>query len=84
MLLHWLCDVFGCVRGDTWKDVCGEDSRWAQGQPECIVCMKNQVGAVLVPCYHAQFCIACANRLKEIRRCPTCFADIKTPKRIFL
>ena len=48
----------------------------------CIICQDAERKACLVPCGHANYCLQCANYLKEGRakggpKCPECRKDIK-------
>ena len=48
----------------------------------CIICQDAERNACLVPCGHANYCLQCANHLKEGRakggpKCPECRKDIK-------
>ena len=47
----------------------------------CIICQDAERNACLVPCGHANYCLQCANHLKEGRakggpKCPECRKDI--------
>ena len=75
---------------DSWKDVEGSDSIFYftpnneyLRNLECIICMRNCVSVILLPCFHAQLCINCANNLKTKRKCPTCLSSILTPKKLY-
>jgi hypothetical protein len=50
----------------------------------CAVCMDAGVAAVLRPCFHAAFCVDCADRIAAGRvPCPICRAPVERADRIF-
>lgn len=51
----------------------------------CSICMDNPVNACMVPCFHASFCLACANDVHGKQAlCPICRGSITRVQRIFL
>ena len=45
---------------------------------ECIVCMQNACGAVLIPCGHGDFCFECAQKVATRNaECPICRTPIR-------
>jgi ankyrin repeat protein len=51
----------------------------------CAVCLDSPRGALLTPCQHALFCIACAKRVvSEALKCPVCAGNVTGWSNVFL
>ena len=57
---------------ETWQDEVDLRAR-------CVICMDAISSVVLLPCRHANVCVACSSRLVagEHPKCPTCRAPIR-------
>ena len=53
--------------------------------PLCVVCQDAPVAAALRPCFHAGYCMRCADDvLARALPCPMCRATVEGVQRIFL
>jgi hypothetical protein len=61
------------------------DAVSCRAAPLCVVCHDAQVGAALRPCFHAGYCVRCADDvLARHMPCPMCRAPAAGVQRIFL
>ena len=55
---------------------------------QCVICLDAPVGAAITPCFHAAFCVGCANdllaRARPARQCPMCRGEVGGVQRIYL
>jgi ankyrin repeat protein len=50
---------------------------------ECVICLENNRTHVCVPCGHYALCAECSTKVKKMRQCPICRADIASCIKVF-
>lgn len=54
---------------------------------QCLICMSRRKITVCLPCMHMTYCVTCSIECQsksKVLSCPTCRAEIKEVKRIYM